>query len=139
MIQNCNNRIISTIFGVKIQMFRTKHFFSKFYIDFMDQKLILTPVCSNSSNKKISLRPRKSSVFAVLKITFLHSLPIPIAVINKEISNRIFRAHFIFYSRVSNKRVYTRTCILAKFPLYTALLDTYTTPCKSKTWRANFF
>ena len=63
----------------------------------MDQKLILTPVCNNSSNKKISLRPRKSSVFAVLKITFLHSLPIPIAVINKEISNRIFRAHFIFY------------------------------------------
>ena len=43
------------------------------------------------------------------------------------------------YSRVSNKRVYTRTCILAKFPLYTALLDTYTTPCKSKTWWANFF
>ena len=43
------------------------------------------------------------------------------------------------YSWVSNKRVYTRTCILAKFPLYTALLDTYTTPCKSKTWWANFF
>ena len=43
------------------------------------------------------------------------------------------------YSRVSNKRVYTRICILAKFPLYMALLDTYTTPCKSKTWWAKFF
>ena len=43
------------------------------------------------------------------------------------------------YSQVSNKRVYTRICILAKFPLYMALLDTYTTPCKSKTWWAKFF
>ena len=62
--------------------------------------------------------------------------------INFERSDRRSEVNSIFffaYSQVSNKRVYTRTCILAKFPLYTALLDTYTTPCKSKTWWANFF
>ena len=105
-IQNCKIQIfLSTFLAWKFKCFGQNIFFPKFYIDFMDQKLILTPVCNNSSNKKISLRPRKSSVFAVLKITFLHSLPIPIAVINKEISKEFFACILFFTFLISRLNV----------------------------------